>query len=236
MKKVLLITVLVLTMILSCSCVEEITDESIPGLGPMASATSPDAPDPVPNLDPDDIPDTTDPTDPGENGGENGGDTPVVIDDIVLDNGAGADNKAVTTAISGYIRNDNSSADGDIVNKYTSGTTTVYSVPYVRTLTFVVEVTTVGNNVKVDAYLEHYRMSMGNEKQIKVSIGDYSGIVTTAELEWEDNTSARTLLMSATAPKGDADSIKIDIDMPFGGTYHKEKIETLSLSVDHKLN
>lgn len=234
MKKVLLITLLVLTMILSCACVEEITDESIPGLGPMESATSPDAPAPVPNLDPDTIPDSTAPTDPDEDG-ENGDNGPV-IGDIVLDNGASTDNKAVTTALSGYIRNDESSADGDIVNKYTSGTTTVYSVPYVRTLTFVVEVTAVGENVKVDAYLEHYRLSMGNEKVIKVSIGDYSGTVTAAELEWDNNTSARTLLMSATAPKGEGDSIKIDVDMPFGGTYHSEKIESLSLSVDHKLN
>ena len=57
MKKIMLISLLVLLLALACSCVEEI-DAEIPELGPMQSATKPTTAKPAPGIDPDDIPDT----------------------------------------------------------------------------------------------------------------------------------------------------------------------------------
>ena len=70
MKRFLLIALLAALVICSCSCVEEIEADTIPALGPMASATSPKAPEPLPVIDPDTVPDTTDPSESDPNGND----------------------------------------------------------------------------------------------------------------------------------------------------------------------
>lgn len=230
MKKIMLISLLVLLLALACSCVEEI-DAEIPELGPMQSATKPTTAKPAPGIDPDDIPDTPDtsddPSDP------NNSDVPSTpsINDITFTESE----EAQTSAISGYVSNANHSADGDVVEKYKSGETTIYKVCYGRTITFVVEITEKADTVKVEAFLEHYRLYMGEDKFADITIGDYNGRVDIPSLEWEENVSAKTLLASAEAPKGTADSVKIDVKIPFGGKYHNELIENLELSVDYNL-
>ena len=238
MKKLILITLMALILALGCSCVEEI-DADIPELGPMQTETKPSSADPVPTINPDDLPDTTDPsdndpTDPDDPDDPDNPDVPVtpVIDDITFTE----NEEAQTSTLSGYISNKDYSTEGDVTEKYVSGATTVYKVCYGRTLTFVVEVTKKADTVKVDAYLEHYRFYMSNEKYADITIGDFSGRVSVPPVEWDENVSARTLIASAEAPKGDGGSIEISVKMPFGGKYHDESIENLEFSTDYYLN
>lgn len=229
MKKMLSAVCALLLTLSLVSCVEHIGEENVkPGLGPIEGVESPTNPAPAPHVNTADIPEEDiseaptegeDVTDPEEN-------TPT-DEDIVLNNGATGD-KAKSTAVSGWPKNDVFSGKGDKVDKSTSGTTTVYRVKYAETLTMIVEVTPAGENVKVDVYLEHYRLAMGADKPITVTIGDHSSTALTAELEWESNTPAKTLLMSATASADGAQSVKVGVDMVYGGKYHGEEIENFS--------
>lgn len=260
MKRTILISILILTVVLSCSCVEKLdSDTAAPGLGPIETATSADSQDPMLNIDPDKIPgnsDSEDPSadrdptgseptdpeasnDPSDNNNNGEPDVPgnLPLTDIEISNGVGSDGKATTTALSGYVNNVDSDPEGKVVKKLTSGNKTIYRVQYVRTMTFVVEVTPIGNNIEVEVYLEHYNIAMGKDKQVKITIGDYSASVLTGSVEWDDNSkAAKTLMAKAIAPKGEGNSIKIDAQMFFGGTYHKEKIDMMSLSETLILN
>ncbi len=258
MKRSILVIILVLTLTILCSCVEKLDSSDAPGVGPIATETTPDFQDPILNIDPDKIPGNSDSKDPsgsnepsgseptgpnssneptGENNGEPDAPGNLPLTDIEIDNGAGSDGKAVTTALSGYINNVDSDPEGKVVKKLTSGNKTIYRVQYVRTMTFIVEVTPIGDNVQVEVYLEHYNIAMGKDKQVKITIGDYTATALTGAVEWDDNSkAAKTLMAKAIAPKGEGTSLKIDAQMYFGGTYHKEKIAMMSLSETLILN
>lgn len=229
MKKMLSAVCALLLMLTLVSCVEHIGEENVkPGLGPIEGVESPTNPAPAPHVNTADIPeeDISEPTTPDEDDTKPEEDLPT-DGEIVLNNGTTAD-KAKSTAISGWPKNDVFSGKGDKMDKLTSGTATVYRVKYAQTLTMIVEVTPAGENVKVDVYLEHYRLAMGADKPITVTIGNHSSTALTAELEWESNTPAKTLLMSATASVGDADSVKVGVDMVYGGKYHGEQIDSFT--------
>ncbi len=239
MKKTILFLCMALVLVLCCSCSETIETDpgEANGLGPLDRVSAPTSPSSIPEVDTSGISagQFSDPTDPSS-------DVSKPTDSNISFDPSGAttspdpnedenEQLALTTPVSGYPSNKVYSKDGDQIDTSVSGNTRIYRVKYAETLSMIVEVTpTDGGNVVVDLYLEHYALSMNPGKPIEIAIGSHSATALSPKVEWENNTPARTLLMSASASADQADSVTVSVTMPYGGSYHGETIDVMSFT------
>ena len=140
----------------------------------------------------------------------------------------------ITKQISGYPHNETSAPDGTVKDMVQKDGMIVYTIKYAETFSMIVEIeqqkSTAGTAVTVRAYLQHYALSMVAGKPISVSIGSCVQNTTSPEIDWKEDTAAKSLLVSATHTTTERDAAKISINMPYGGEYRGAFIETLSFA------
>lgn len=152
--------------------------------------------------------------------------------DNVIDNPT--NNQSKTETVSGIKLNDVFSETGDQVDTVQSKNKTTYTVKYSRALSLVVEVSQKQNNGKttilVDAYMNHYSIYIGAGKKVTAKIGNFSKTETLPAISHEEESAARTKLISAEYVASKGEIVEININMPYEGNYGDKYIKSLSFS------
>lgn len=248
MRKFLLIIVSVAMLLTFASCGKQDDGE----ISTIETEKTPPAQNPVNKIDNPTV-NSTEVTDPTEkstsptdkkNGKDQNGDnkkteqtdpTDGKLDKITDDiNKSEPENSIKPQAITGAILNEVFSETGDQIDTVKSNDKTTYTVKYSRALSLVVEVSQKNENGKItvmaNAYLNHYSIYIGKGKTVTAKIGNSSKTETLPAITHEDDSAARTKLISAeyTASKGEI--VDIEINMPYEGSYGDKYIKALSFS------
>lgn len=153
--------------------------------------------------------------------------------DNVIDDPANTNNNK-TESVSGIKLNEVFSETGDQVDVVQGKNKTTYTVKYSRALSLVVEVSQKHENGKTtimtDAYLNHYSIYIGAGKKVSVKMGNFSKTETLPAITHEDDSSARTKLISAEYVAAKGEIVEININMPYEGNYGDKYIKSLSFS------
>ena len=154
-----------------------------------------------------------------------------ITDDI---NNSGLQSNATPQAVTGAILNDVFSETGDEIDTVKSNDKTTYTVKYSRALSLVVEVSERNDNgkitVQVNAYLNHYSIYIGKGKTVTAKLGNSSKTETLSEISHEENTAARTKLISAEYVAAKGEIVDINVNMPYDGYYGDKYIKALNFS------
>lgn len=248
MRKLLLIIVSVTMLLTFVSCGKQ-DDSEISTIG---TEKTPPAQNPANNIDTPTVNSTegtkptdnsTDPTDKQNGKGQNEDNkttdktdpTDGKLDKITDGTDKGEPvNNTKPQAIKGAILNDVFSETGDQIDTVKSNDKTTYTVKYSRALSLVVEVSQKNENGKItvmaNAYLNHYSIYIGKGKTVTAKLGNSSKTETLPAITHEDDSAARTKLISAeyTAAKGEI--VDVEINMPYEGSYGDKYIKALSFS------
>lgn len=237
MKKIIICTLLALTMVFFAACRTEVIDDNQASNSGNTQTTAPTNPisKPIDKVDESDAEqsgqgqmtgptenqqneeESTDPTDSKEPAESEPTDAPSFI----------------TETLNTYPSNDTFDPDGKLIDESKNGSVTTYKVKYTKTLSLIVEVSQAkganGTDVTVKTYLQHYSLFMNEGKKATVTIGDKSFSAISTKIEREDaTTAARTLLVTAknTVPSGEPFDLKFY--MLYGGKYNGIDVEELS--------
>lgn len=137
---------------------------------------------------------------------------------------------STTVKLGSRINNTDYSAKGDKFDKSVSGSAATYTVRYSKYITFKVTVTEESSGVKIDGYLDHYSMYVG-EKDCTVTVGGTKYAVRCGKIEWKDNKAAESHLFSfKTDAVTPGEKLSIAVNIPYLGSYNGEYIDNFSVT------